>query len=281
MKQYIKNLLKLTSFEFNRLLKFLLSLVSITLLLNVIGYIWVPMQYINRANRLIAEEQATTQQIIDQFDYFSFYGITNTLWILAPILLGISGLLLYSLFIWYREWLGKNTFIYRLLMLPISRTTLFLSKFIVILTGIFTLIGTQFASLVAGHFIVRSLMPSEWLLNERLIDSLSMQHFFHYIFPLNDVFYWTLGTGVTCLLVLFTVILFERSFSAKGIVIGVLYGAGALSLALSPLFMEGFLNNYYLLYDSEIQILVIISLTLASLISITISRYLLKHKLTV
>ena len=30
-------------------------------------------------------------------------------------------LIIYVFFIWYRDWLGKNTFIYRLLMLPTAR----------------------------------------------------------------------------------------------------------------------------------------------------------------
>ena len=40
------------------------------------------------------------------------------MWFLGPIALCIAALIIYVFFIWYRDWLGKNTFAYRLLMLP-------------------------------------------------------------------------------------------------------------------------------------------------------------------
>ena len=47
---------------------------------------------------------------------------------MGPIALCVVVLIIYVFFIWYRDWLGKNTFIYRLLMLPTARIQCLFSK---------------------------------------------------------------------------------------------------------------------------------------------------------
>ena len=37
-------------------------------------------------------------------------------------------LIIYVFFIWYRDWFGKNTFIYRLFMLPTARINVYLQR---------------------------------------------------------------------------------------------------------------------------------------------------------
>ena len=47
---------------------------------------------------------------------------------MGPIALCVAVLIIYVFFIWYRDWFGKNTFIYRLLMLPTASIQYLFSK---------------------------------------------------------------------------------------------------------------------------------------------------------
>jgi len=282
MKKSLHTLLKLTNFEMERLSKFLFTLMGLTLLFNLVGYIYTPMQHMGKINEYITQNSATTQQALDAFGRFSFYDVTQTLWIAGPIAIGVSGLLLYSIFIWYREWFGKNTFAYRLLMLPVSRMTLYFSKLITVFIGIFTLIATQMLSLFIGHPIVSAIIESAYFNDIGLIASIQMNPLFLYLFPLDfSYFLMVNGVGIVVLLVLFTVILMERSYSFKGIAMGILYGIAALSLVLFPLFLPNLLNNQYILYDSELMIIIILLTIIVGVLSIFTSRHLINKKITV
>ncbi len=127
--------LKLVNFEFTRFLKLFLVLTGITLLIQLIGVIFESRKYIGRANKVIYEELLSKSDFITQYGKISFYNISQTGWFLGPIVLCGVTLLIYVFFIWYRDWLGKNTFSYRLLVLPTARINVYLAK----ATTIFTL----------------------------------------------------------------------------------------------------------------------------------------------
>ena len=210
MKKSLSPLLKLTNFELSRLSKFLFTLMGLTVLANLVGYIYIPMKFMDKINKFTIESSATTEEVLNSLGTLSFYDVTMSLWIVAPIAIGVSGLLFYSIFIWYREWFGKNTFAYRLLMLPVSRMTLFFSKFIVIFIGIFTLISTQIVSLFIGYPIVSAIVDSTYFSSLGLIESMYMHPLFLILFPLEPNYFLILIVGATVLLVMFTLILMEQ-----------------------------------------------------------------------
>lgn len=282
MKNSLNALLKLTSFELDRLSKFLFTLIGLTFLSNLIGYIMTPMKYMSRINEYMATNSAPASQALEYYGPFSFYHVIDGIWILAPIAIGISGFLFYSVFIWYREWFGKNTFAYRLLMLPVSRMTLFFSKFIVIFIGIFTLIATQLVSLFIGYPIVTAIIERTYSSGQTLLEAIQMHPLFSYLLPIDLGFFLSVnGVGFILLLVLFTVILMERSFAVKGIFLGIVYAGAASMLVLFPLFIPDIFNNYYILYDSELLIIEAVLLIIVGAISIMVSRHLLNKKITI
>lgn len=282
MKKNIKALLDLTAFELDRLSKFLYTLLGVTLLANLIGYVRTPMQYISRMNEFMNTQSATSQQAIDNNGLFSFYHAIDTMWIAGPIALGISGFLFYSVFIWYREWFGKNTFAYRLLMLPIPRMTVFFSKLIVIYVGIFSLIATQIVSIFIGFQLVSAIMPSEWMAQTTALEAIQMNPLFMYIIPVDTLYFMVInGIGLVFIIVLFTLILMERSFALKGILMGIVYAGAALALAVSPFFIDSVLQNYYMLYASETLLILIGIMTFITITSLLISRHLLSKKITI
>ena len=81
------------------------------------------------------------ETFIEQYGTLSFFDITQSTWFIGPIALCIAMLIIYVFFIWYRDWLGKNTFIYRLLMLPTNRLNIYLAKATTILLFILGLVG--------------------------------------------------------------------------------------------------------------------------------------------
>lgn len=282
MKKSLKDLWKLTNFEFERMSKFLYALMGFTLVSNFIAYILLPVRFMNRVNEFLAGNMASIEQTRSMFGTFSFYTITNSLWIVGPIIVGITGLLLYSFFTWYREWFGKNTFAYRLLLLPTARMNIFFAKLITIFTGIFSLIATQMLSLAIGYPIVSMIVDSDFLANIRLIEALNMNLTFHYIFPMNTwMFLAVNGIGLVLLLVLFSVILMERSFGWRGIIMGIVYASSSLILILFPFAIPRLAQNYYILYSSETVLIEVVLFALVGLLSILISRYLINHKITV
>ena len=120
--------LKLVHFEWSRFFKIYLVLIGITILFQIIAVITESKTYINQANDLIYKELMPKAQFIEEYGTFSFFEVTNSTWFLGPIALCIAALIIYVFFIWYRDWLGKNTFAYRLLMLPTDSNEYLFSK---------------------------------------------------------------------------------------------------------------------------------------------------------
>lgn len=124
----MKRYLKLVNFEFSRFLKLYLVLIGVTVFFQVIGIIFTSKRYLGRANEAMFEEMISKNDFISQFGKISMIDFAQTLWFMGPIMMSGATLLIYVFFIWYRDWLGKNTFSYRLLVLPTARLNVYLSK---------------------------------------------------------------------------------------------------------------------------------------------------------
>src|SRR5699024_9527291 len=120
------------------------------------------------------------------------------------------------------EWLGKNTFIYRLLMLPTNRTYLLLTKSLVFLIGGLLAFSFQF-----GLYFIE-LKIAEWLVTDghyTLLNIHNVQPFYDLVHSL--LFPTTLFQFISrysfafaALMSLFAGIIIERSFGLKGLIIG-------------------------------------------------------------
>src|SRR5699024_8235314 len=124
----MKNYLKLVNFELNRFIKLYAILIAITIISQISGVIVISRQYLNHAHETIFEESMSQADYLLQYGTMSFQRITQSIWVMGPIALCIVALLFYVFLIWYRDWFGKNTFIYRLLMLPTARLNVYLAK---------------------------------------------------------------------------------------------------------------------------------------------------------
>lgn len=277
----VNNYLKLVNFEFNRFFKIYAALIAITVISQITGMIVMSRNYMSHANQAMYEEGLSQTIFIEQYGSMSFYRVAQTIWVMGPITLCIVALLFYVFLIWYRDWFGKNTFIYRLLMLPTERINVFFAKATTIFLMVLGLVALQIFLLPIDSAIMKWLVPLDFRTDLSVNEMISAFQYLTIIFPYN---FFDFGVhyaiGFMSVFVLFTAILFERSFGIKGIILGIIYCALTLLLIISP----GILTVIYekpLLYPREYFVLEVILCSIVVATSIIVSRFLLNNRVTV
>ncbi|WP_440970280.1 hypothetical protein ACSS6N_23835 [Peribacillus frigoritolerans] len=275
MMRYIK----LVNFEINRFSKIYLSLLLITLVSQFAGVIIVTKSLLNDARDIMKEERLSEAAYIANYGGIDFNHIANSLLFVGPIALSAVALIFYIFLIWYRDWFGKNTFIYRLLMLPTSRLSIYLSKATSIFLMVLGLIAFQIIILPMENALFNSNVP-EALLNEMSISTITIANpILSLIIPSTFTqFLISYGTGLMIMSILFTAIMFERSFRIKGIIMGLLYCGIAAVLFLAPVLME--IGNFYFYPNELFGLMLAIGIILTGL-SVWLGAWLLKNRVTV
>ncbi|EQB38938.1 MULTISPECIES: hypothetical protein [Virgibacillus] len=278
----MKSYLKLTNFEIDRFFKIYLVLIAITVTVQIIGTIIVANDYMNRASRIMNEESLQTSAFIHNYGYFSLLNLMDSLWFFGPIAFCVAGLIFYTFFIWYRDWYGKNTFIYRLLMLPTSRLNVFFAKATAIFLMVLGLIALQLVLLYIEELIVELIVPLEFIQFTSIPQIMNaINSAYVVLFPKTFIeFSLIYGTGLIAVFTLFTAILLERSYRWKGVLMGAGYCIVASGIFLSPVLISELSGNYYL-YIGEIIILEVALGCIIIASSIWLSRFLLNKKITV
>lgn len=277
----MKHYLKLVNFELSRFIKIYLVLILITIVSQLTGTFIQANDYLNQVQQVLAVDSLTPEQFIEENGYLDMLDITFSLWIAGPIALCITVLILYSFFIWYRDWNGKNTFIYRLLMLPTQRITIYFAKVTTILLMVLGLIALQLLLLPVESMMLKWMVPLDFRIDMTVGQIISDTRYMNILIP--DTFFGFIiayGIGFMAVLILFTVILFERSYRWKGIIFGIIYSIGAFILFLSPFLFEAFFQVYFF-YPIELLVIEIILWMLVSGISIWVGNYLLNKKVSV
>lgn len=271
--------LKLVNFEFNRFLKIYLILIGITIFSQLAGVIIESRGYLEQVDYFMIEEQMTQVEVINNYGQFSLANTTSSIFFVGPIVLCIATLLIYCLFIWYREWLGKNMFIYRLLMLPTERVTIYFAKATTIFIQVFGLVAVQMILLVVEKEMITWLVPEPFRYDSSIYE-VTMYNFLSMLIPATfDEFLINYFVGMMAVLVLFTCVLFERSFRLKGMIMAILFGIASVAICFSPLLIDNRLGGFF--YPIELFILLVITSTLVVVGSVWTSYYLLKYKITV
>lgn len=282
MSHSVKSFIKLTSFELERISKVFFGLIGFTLISNLIGYIFPILRFNQDIEEYMISQNISVEMAHDALGPFSFDRVLNSGWIAFPIVIGVTSIGLYALFTWYREWFGKNTFAYRLFMLPVPRMQVFFSKLVTIYIGIYSLIAVQMLSVFGGYQLTNWLIADAVMDPNPLISLIHSNFLFAYLFPVDTGLYFTINLiGLTGILVVFTIILLERSYALKGFGLGLMYAGFVIVLGILPHFIGEFAGNRYLLFYSELMIITYILLALASIGSIIWSRHLINRKITI
>ncbi|WP_078392266.1 hypothetical protein [Shouchella patagoniensis] len=269
--------IKLLHFEMKRIWKAYVLLVLLVTVMQLVS-IWIASR-----NRVANLEASAKQQglTLDQLgrDY-SFDGaeLFNSLPIIGSIMLSIAVLLIYMLLIWYRDWFGKNTVIYRLLMLPTNRASLYFAKLITIFSLVLGLLSLQILLIIAGVSIATSIIPTNFFYHSLSVTSVIQYGGpFSIFLPSTPLFFVLVyGLGFTFLSVVFTAILLERSFRIKGLVFGAMYLAFIFTVFISILEMS---STYF--FFSETLLVIAATGVIILVLSIWLSIYFLQKKVTV
>ncbi|MCG7335933.1 hypothetical protein MHZ95_11635 [Sporosarcina sp. ACRSM] len=276
----MKRYLKLVDFEFNRFLKLYLVLFGITILSQIIGVIVESRNYLNHANRVIYQDLVPIAEFLENYRTISLIEISYSAWFMGPIVICGVTLIIYVFFIWYRDWLGKNTFSYRLLMLPIARIHVYLAKATTILLYVLGLVALQLILLPIESQVLKWMVPSEFR-TDLTISQITGLSDLRILFPhtfIEFVLYY--GGGITAVFIVFTAILFERSFRIKGIIYGVLYCAISLFIFMAPILMNEFILGSYF-YPIELFFIELVAGIVVLACAIWTGNFLIKNKIRV
>lgn len=277
----MKNFIKLVNFELKRFFPIYAALGILTAVIQLIGVFISSNNYHQSIENLIQNGVVSESNIIQQIGLMGMSRFTETLWFWIPIGFCIAALLIYALFIWYRDWLGKNTFIYRLLMLPTERLNIYFSKAVTIFLMVLGLIALQLVLLFAESLLFSLLIPGVYLNEETISQVIQKSVYLQIFYPSSFIaFIAYYSMGFIELLVLFTLILLERSFKIKGILLAGIYRIATLILLFSPYWLQATLNQQ-LLFNSELVWILQALAVGIGIISIWISHRLLNKRITV
>ena len=275
----MKNYVKLVNFEINRFFKLYLILAGLTIVCQLIGVIIEAKGYMNSAMKTMQANQLSVNEYTEQYGAYSFGNFMNSGWFGIPIIFCIAMLMIYVFFIWYRDWFGKNTFIYRLLMLPTERITIYFSKLTAILLFVLGLVALQIALMSIELQLIKSIIAADFRSDSSLYGI--------YYFEIWDLLYpntlteflLIYGVGLIFVAVLFTAILIERSYRLKGIFFAAVYGLLSFGVFIVPFLLDGFYHYYF--YPIELFLMGLVTSAIVLGSAIWIANYLLKHKIRV
>lgn len=275
----MKNFFKLLNFEVNRFFKLYLTLIGLIIVSQFIGAIVVSKEYMNDADQVMYKNQLSMSQYFKEYEFSPFYRFIESGWFLMPIFFSIAMLMIYVFFIWYRDWFGKNTFIYRLLMLPTERITIYLAKLTTIMLLVLGLVTLQILLVPIEIQIFNSIIPTDLQANFSFYDIYSLK-MWRWLYPKTFTeFILIYGVGLIFVAVLFTAILIERSYGLKGIFFAIVYGMLSFGVLFVPILVNEFDSGYFYALEVFLMELVMSIIVLSS--AIWIANHLLKYKIRV
>ena len=204
----MKNFFKLLNFETNRFWTPFTVLATYTAVFQLLGLFMMTRRF-NENVRLASLEGSDVALEYERFELSYFI---DSIWFIAPTIICFTILGLYIFAIWYREWFGKSTFIYRLLMLPTARITVYAAKLCTILLFTFGFLAWQVGLVYIEHLAAKALISNSLYSTESNFSAYLNE-------PLNILIPTTMtefillyGFAVLIVIGLFTAILFERSY---------------------------------------------------------------------
>lgn len=271
---------KLVNFEFMRFLPIYITLLVVVFLIEAASVIFYAFMVKSEITESIVKHGLSKEQFLQDNGYASMINILSSFIFSLPVVIAAVTIFIYILFIWYRDWLGKNTFIYRLLMLPVKRIQLFFSKGAVILMLVFGLVAFQVAILPVLQVILKLIIPVDYRLDLTTQGMVRSLYYLRFLLPENFIdFIINYGFGIAFVIVLFTMILIERSYRFRGVFIAAFYGIGALILVFSPYILQIIMKDYF--FDNELLWMQFAIAIVLSIISIFLSNHLLNRKIRV
>lgn len=277
----MKNFLQLFNFEFKRIYKLYVTILITVVVIQTGGVIASAVLHKAKISKSI-KTGMKPEEINSIYDKFTLWSPVNTLWFAAPIVIAIVAMLFYSFFIWYRDWLGKNTFIYRLLMLPTNRMNIFFAKLATIMVSVLSLVAIQYLLLILYTNIVQWIVPTVYRLDMTVTSLTSSTDFLDVLMPgtITD-FMEHYSLGLLAVILIFVVILLERSFRMAGTIIGLAYVFTTIIVLNVPNIIQYIIYDHPYFYPAELLLVQSVVFIMMTGLSLVIGRNLMKNRVTV
>ncbi|WP_214776000.1 hypothetical protein [Exiguobacterium sp. s37] len=239
------NLLKLLSWEVERVTKPFLILVAGLLVVQFgwLGYfLWDETNFYEQLRRT------------GDADYpLMFVSYLNGTAYLLSLGIAVAAVLLYSVWIWYRDFQGRGTFMLRLLTMPQKRMVIFFAKLGTILMMTLGLFAIEWIALKLQYIAFTSWFDDKMIPTQGSFEqALSYQGILSLMYPsslINFIIHQVLI--VVVVLFIFTFVLIERSFWQRTIWSPVLSLSILVVIFTIPILGYAFLSNR-LIYDETI-----------------------------
>lgn len=277
----MKHYLQLVNFEINRFMKLYLLLAIFVGVVQTATVIFEASSYMQIVKSRVSRGM-TPEQFINENWRFSLAEVVYTNGFMFPIIIAIAGLVFYMFFIWYRDWYARNPFVYRLLTLPTDRMNVYFAKLTTIMLTVFGMLAFQIIMLGFYRQLVEWIVPVVYRENLSIGMIVNSSIYLRMLIPNSfPEFITTYINGLVVVIVAFTIVLMERSYKWIGLVLGIVYAAVALILYALPIIIQYAIYNNSYLYYAELYWLEMGILALIVVVSLVISNYLIKRKVTV
>lgn len=273
----MNNILTLYDMEFKRIYKIYFALIGILFASNIGATLF--SIYNMSSGRYYVEGEPINIQVLKseegiKYIYEYLIGdLTST----TKMVMAFSVLLclLYSLFIWYRDYFSKSKTIATLLMLPQKRFNIYIAKFITVTSMIFGVISVQILFWFIDLVIIKSILNVnvEGFTNVFETMLVAQNRFSNLIFsqPIDFLMIDVLGVALA-VIVMFTGVIIERSYNKIGVILGVGYIFVSIMLYV-------FLTAQYEQYVDILLKVQIAYYIVTFVISILVSRTLLNKRI--
>lgn len=277
----MKHYLQLVNFEINRFMKLYLLLAIFVGVVQTATVIFEASSYMQIVKSRVSRGM-TPEQFINENWRFSLAEVVYTNGFMFPIIIAIAGLVFYMFFIWYRDWYARNPFVYRLLTLPTDRMNVYFAKLTTIMLTVFGMLAFQIIMLGFYRQLVEWIVPVVYRENLSIGMIVNSSIYLRMLIPNSFPEFITIYiNGLVVVIVAFTIVLMERSYKWIGLVLGIVYAAVALILYALPIIIQYAIYNNSYLYYAELYWLEMGILALIVVVSLVISNYLIKRKVTV
>ena len=277
----MKKYLKLLAYELENSKKLIAILVAGVTLLQSVSFIQMIREY-----KQIVEIQISQLGTLKgvKFDFSVF---TSNGWFILSIMGSVALIGAYIFYIWLKEWYKQGKSIYRVLMLPGSRMSIYWAKFTTILMLILILLGLEMVLLtgamkLAGVIIGDQLVGTgnNWYVfvqgNDQYVNPLEM------LYPATWMdFSLTYGVGICAVSTCFQLIILAMSTRHLKKVQSI--GLMIINVVTVVLYVSGliFLAEHLILKSSETNWLITLSCVIYFAITTLVSRHLLNHYVAV
>jgi len=278
----LNRFLKLVHMELHRLRYILAALMIITLIFQLGSVVSVVSDELAARDADPTYNGVRSLYVPAGMMSFTWVVSTTSYFFIIPMLISAAVIGLYIFIIWYRDWLGRSSFIYRLLMLPTERRHIYLAKLSAILLAVFGLCSYQLLLLPLEKLVFNMMVSSDLRVDSYWSEVMSSNRALNLLFPQTlDQFLFQYGIGILVVLLIFTAIMIERSYRRIGIVYALIYVLASVFAVFYVPVLLGIGDYEAYLYPKELILITLAIYVLVVILSVGLGFRLLAKKVTV